>query len=82
MYILQIFSKLVVSKLLIRNHSMHNLYAIFVKILDICKKFSNGLVDGRGNTRRPGTSLISQLLIQSIGKRSFLRTHFIGKRSF
>ena len=33
---------------------MCNLYTKFVKILEICHKFSDGLVDERGNIRRPG----------------------------
>ena len=33
---------------------MHNLYANFVKILDICKKFSANLVNELGNKPRPG----------------------------
>lgn len=52
---LQIFSKLVVTKLLIRYLRMHNLYAIFVKFLDICKQFADDLVDTRGNIPRVGT---------------------------
>lgn len=52
---MQIFSKLVVPKLLIRYRRMHNLSAIFVKILDICKQFGNELVDARGNIPRPGS---------------------------
>ena len=47
-----IFSKLVVSKLLISNHRMHNLYTKFVKILGICKQFSNNLVNEQGNIPR------------------------------
>jgi hypothetical protein len=35
LYISLIFSKLVVTKLLITINSMHNLYAIFVRFLDI-----------------------------------------------
>ena len=49
-----IFSKLVVSKLLISNHRMHNLYTKFVKILGICKQFSNNLVNEQGNIPRRG----------------------------
>ena len=49
-----IFSKLVVSKLLISNHRMHNLYTKFVKILEICKQFSNNLVNEQGNIPRRG----------------------------
>jgi len=47
-----IFSKLVVFKLLILNHRMHNLYTKFVKILGICKQFSNNLVNDQGNIPR------------------------------
>ena len=49
-----IFSKLVVTKLLISNHRMHNLYTKFVKILEICKQFSNNLVNEQGNIPRRG----------------------------
>ena len=49
-----IFSKLVVSKLSISNHRMHNLYTKFVKILGICKQFSNNLVNEQGNIPRRG----------------------------
>ena len=34
--------------------SMHNLYANFVKIFEICKKFSYGLVNDLGNIPRRG----------------------------
>ena len=33
---------------------MHNLYANFVKILDVCKSFSTNLVNELGNLPRPG----------------------------
>ena len=33
---------------------MHNLYANFVKILEICKDFSKNLVNELGNIPRPG----------------------------
>ncbi len=33
---------------------MRNLYANFVKILDVCKKFSKNLVNERGNLPRRG----------------------------
>lgn len=33
---------------------MCNLYAKFVKILEICKNFSENLVNEKGNIRRPG----------------------------
>ena len=31
---------------------MHNLYANFVKIIDVCKSFSKNLVNGRINCRQ------------------------------
>lgn len=40
-----IFSNLVVIKTLSSNHRMYNLYAKFVKILEICKQFSENLVN-------------------------------------
>ena len=66
------FSKLVVTKLLIRYLRTQNLYAIFVKILDICKKFGNDLVDARGNISRPGTKprleiVVLNLTMESLG---------------
>ena len=33
---------------------MHNISAIFVKNLDICKQFGNELVDARGKYRSSG----------------------------
>lgn len=33
---------------------MHDLYANFVKILNVCKKFSANLVNKLGNMPRPG----------------------------
>lgn len=50
-----IFSNFVVSKhKVIIFHAMHNLYANFVKILEICKNFSINLVNELGNIPRPG----------------------------
>ena len=50
-----IFSNCVVSKhKVIIFHAMHNLYANFVKILEICKNFSINLVNELGNIPRPG----------------------------
>ena len=54
LYISLIFSNLVVTKSLNSNHRMHNLYANFVKILDVCKSFSTNLVNELGNLPRPG----------------------------
>ena len=49
LYISLIFSNLVVIKTLSSNHRMHNLYTKFVKILEICKQFSENLVNESGN---------------------------------
>ena len=43
------FSNLVVFKTLSSNHRMYNLYTKFVKILEICKQFSENLVRESGN---------------------------------
>lgn len=48
------FSKLNVTKLLIYNYLMHNLYAIFVKFLEICKEMAGNLVTEQGNILRAG----------------------------
>ena len=48
------FSKLATSKLITSNHHMHNLYTKFIKILGICKQFSNNLVNEQGNVPRRG----------------------------
>ena len=47
--ILLIFSKLKVAKLLIDKYRMHNLYAIFAKLLNICKQVAGNLVNESGN---------------------------------
>ena len=52
LYISLIFSNLVVIKKLSSNHRMHNLYTKFVKILEICKQFSENLVNESGNVPR------------------------------
>ena len=44
-----IFSNLLVFKTLCSNHRMHNLYTKFVKILEICKQFSENHVNEFGN---------------------------------
>lgn len=54
LYISLIFSKLAVTKLLITINSMHNLYAIFVRFLDICKQLSDNLVNESDNIPRCG----------------------------
>ena len=54
LYISLIFSNLVVTKTLSLNHRMYNLYTKFVKILEICKQFSENLVNESGNVPRRG----------------------------
>ena len=46
-----IFSNLVVIKTLSSNHRMYNLYAKFVKILEICKQFSENLVNADSTSK-------------------------------
>ena len=43
------FSNLLVFKTLSSDHRMHNVYTKFVKILEICKQFSENLVNELGN---------------------------------
>ena len=45
---------MIINNTVICFNSMHNLYANFVKILEICKKFSYGLVNDLGNIPRRG----------------------------
>ena len=40
-----VFGNLVMFKTLSSNHRMHNLYTKFVRILEICKQFSENLVN-------------------------------------
>ena len=54
LYISLIFSNLVVTKTLSSSHRMYNLYTKFVKILEICKQFSENLVNESGNVPRRG----------------------------
>ena len=49
LYMSLIFSNLVVFKTLSSNHRMHNLYTKSVKTLEICKQFSENLVNESGN---------------------------------
>ena len=49
LYISLIFSNLVVFKTLSPNHRMYNLNTKFVKILEICKQFSENLVNESAN---------------------------------
>ena len=52
LYISLIFSNLLVFKTLSSNHRMYNLYTN--KILEICKQFSENLVNESGNVPRRG----------------------------
>ena len=54
LYMSLIFSNLVVIKTLSSNQRMYNLYTKFVKILEICKQFSENLVNESGNVPRRG----------------------------
>ncbi len=44
-----VFSNLLMFKTLSSNHLMYNLYTKFVKILEICKQFSENFVNELGN---------------------------------
>ena len=52
--ILLVFNKLKVLKLLIDKYRMHNLYAKFAKLLNICKQIAGNLVNESGNVPRRG----------------------------
>ena len=54
LYMSLIFSNLVVAKTLSSNRRMYILYTKFVKILEICKQFSENLVNESGNVPRRG----------------------------
>ena len=54
LYISLFFSNLVKLNPLSSNHRMYNLYTKFVKILEICKQFSENLVNELGNIPRRG----------------------------
>ena len=49
LHMLLVFSNLLMFKTLSSDHRMHNLYTKFVKILEICKQFSENLVNELGN---------------------------------
>ncbi len=55
LYISLIFSNLVVLKTLSSNHRMYTLYTNFVKILEICKQFSEKLANESGNVPHRGS---------------------------
>ena len=52
--IILIINTLMVSDQLIANSYMHNLYAIFAKLLNICKQIAGNLVNESGNVPRRG----------------------------
>jgi hypothetical protein len=54
LHISRIFTNLESSSFKLYNLVMCNLYTKFVSFLEICKKFSNGLVTDAGNFHRPG----------------------------
>ena len=54
LYISSLFSNLLVAKTLSSTHRMYNLYTKFVEILEICKQFSENLVNESGNVPRRG----------------------------
>ncbi len=53
LYISLFFSNIVVVKTLSSNYRMYNHYTKFVKILEICKQFSENLVNESGNVTPP-----------------------------
>ena len=54
LYISLIFSNLIVSQTLSSNHRMYNFYTKFVKTLEICKQFSENLVNESVNVPHRG----------------------------
>lgn len=48
------FNKLIAIKLLITINPIHNLYAIFVRFIDISKQLADNLVNNSGNIPRCG----------------------------
>jgi len=81
-----IFSNLVVIKQLNSNHPRHNLYANFVKILDVCKIFSANLVNELGNMPWPCVvpkfSDLEVIALKSNGgEASSSSTHIISTQS-
>lgn len=49
-----VFSNLVVKIKATKITAMHNLFANFVKILEVCKHFAQDFVNDKGNMPRPG----------------------------
>lgn len=65
---LLIISILEVTKLLIQSQHMHNFHTIFARFLEICKHFSNDLVNEAGNIKRRGVvPRFSDLEVISLG---------------
>lgn len=52
LYISLIFSNLMAIKTLSSNYRMYNLYTKFAKILEICKKYSENLVNESENKKQ------------------------------
>ena len=71
--ILLIFNKLKVTKLLIDQYRMHNLYAIFAKLQNICKQIAGNLVNESGNVpRREAVPKFSDLEVVALNMASEL----------
>ena len=49
-----IFSNLVIKIKTTKITAMHNLFANFVKNLEVCKHFAQDFVNDKGNMPRPG----------------------------
>ena len=74
-------SKLKVAKLLIEKYRMHNLYAIFAKLLNICKQVAGNLVNESGNVPRRGVvpkfsdlEIVALNMTSEIGDRGYIST--------
>ena len=55
LHISLIFSNLVVFKTLSSIHRMYNVYTKFVKILEVCKQFSENFINESANVPRRGS---------------------------
>ena len=63
---------------------MYNLYAKFEKILEICKQFSQGLVDERGNVPRRGLApkfCVRKYAKELLQKWTVARSNFLSIRN-
>ena len=66
-----IFNNLSEIKTINTNPHMHNLYANFVKILDVCKSFSTNSVNELGNLPRPDVApMFSDLEITALNLKA------------